>query len=349
MWTFANTGNDACLRVLLERPDCNVHYADDSNDQGENTVIAAAKADIDDKTALGTISLLVDHQATANKADDCHVTALWHALNTGKTECAKFLVAAGTDVNYTCCFEVSPLMLASRRADGRDLMKMLIDNGADVNATSRLSSDDVIHPTETTALAEAAGRGHMDNVQFLLSQGAKPTGVEVTCALLHGHNEIIKYLVRNTMVQPAVVQCQVKPKCFTFSMSPLVVACLRNNKEMVDFFIRENFMVVDEILRLKKRLHVFVGKLNSDIATAMKRLTSSPPTMISLAADQVSKCVGVRKDRKSQVNSLGLPVLLQKYVLNTAACDSEGIARGWSSVRRKWKISPNPYPYSPNE
>ena len=30
----------------------------------------------------------MDHNATTNKADESHVSALWQALNTGKTECA---------------------------------------------------------------------------------------------------------------------------------------------------------------------------------------------------------------------------------------------------------------------
>lgn len=62
-------------------------------------------------------------------------------------------------------------------------VKLFLDAGMDINAGG------------SAALGLAAGRGQLEMVKFLLSQGAKPTANSLQFARTRGHQEIEKILV----------------------------------------------------------------------------------------------------------------------------------------------------------
>jgi len=90
-------------------------------------------------------------------------TALLQALEGGKFDIARMLIASGANVNLHKDGQVTPLMLAVAKGQS-DLVLLLIENGADVNAVS----DD-----QRTALKIAESGGLSAIADLLIKAGAK--------------------------------------------------------------------------------------------------------------------------------------------------------------------------------
>ncbi|KAE9546654.1 hypothetical protein FO519_010134, partial [Halicephalobus sp. NKZ332] len=84
-----------------------------------------------------------------------------------------------------------------------DIISLLIDNGADVDAKGRYSNNDLSVPPSTTALHWAARKGHIECARTLLMKGANINHQDYTgytalhSALNYGENEVAKFLVEN--------------------------------------------------------------------------------------------------------------------------------------------------------
>ena len=90
-------------------------------------------------------------------------TALWSASHAGHFEIVKLLVEEGADVNHTTKTLSTPLRTACFR--GRlDIVQYLVEHGADTNAVNNEGS---------TCLMAAAYNRHDDIVRYLVTHGAQ--------------------------------------------------------------------------------------------------------------------------------------------------------------------------------
>jgi len=138
------------------------------------------------------VEVLLKHRADVNLADPSFVVPLSIAMMNGNWDIAKRLVEAGADVNQWDMNGSSPLHVAianmnnagsrnpldqdkPNKASGRDLIKMLLDRGANPNqqlywgAGFGSSADRGLTP-----FLAACGTGDIELVKLLLGHGANP-------------------------------------------------------------------------------------------------------------------------------------------------------------------------------
>ncbi len=121
-----------------------------------------------------TARLLLNHGAKINIKDRTKSDALSYALRYHRTECAKMLIEKGADITtfvpdkYRNKYPA--IVWASRKhfsnANYTPIVKLLIENKADVNARGT---------TGTTALIEQTKRNNIELIQFLLDNSADVT------------------------------------------------------------------------------------------------------------------------------------------------------------------------------
>lgn len=117
--------------------------------------------------------------------------ALREAVDRGKTEVAKILLAHGANANHKDAYGQSLVMTAvSGHHPG--MLEALIAAGADVSAPNQY---------RITPLAVAAEQGHLDSLKTLIAAGAKVNardtagGTALSVAILRGYKEIVEALL----------------------------------------------------------------------------------------------------------------------------------------------------------
>lgn len=114
----------------------------------------------------------------------------------GDTTAVRDLLNSGADVDARDNQQYTPLMRAagSPRAD-IDILKLLVEAGADVNTTTRseISLEEQTHILERSVLREALAGGRVAKIEYLLDEGAdlhytNPNGYEAMLDLLHGRD-----------------------------------------------------------------------------------------------------------------------------------------------------------------
>lgn len=88
---------------------------------------------------------------------------------------------------------MSALCWASRHGY-QPLVKLLLDNGAEVNKTTE---DSEMRDSVTTALICAAERGHTEIVEFLLKKGAQGGNTALIAAVYRGNMAVCRLLLEN--------------------------------------------------------------------------------------------------------------------------------------------------------
>ena len=113
---------------------------------------------------LETLKLLLDAGADVNAHNDFDATALlWAARDAAK---ARLLIERGANVNARSKQGRTPLMVASLRRGGSDIVELMLSKGADVTVQDNRRSD--------TALGLAASVGEVETMRLLLAKGADP-------------------------------------------------------------------------------------------------------------------------------------------------------------------------------
>ncbi|XP_011601876.2 protein TANC2-like isoform X2 [Takifugu rubripes] len=116
-------------------------------------------------------------------------------LYTPNIKVSRLLIMGGADVDY--CTDVlsnAPLLCAHAHLGHSDVVALLLDQGAQVDAQSH---------DGLTALGFAAAAGHLDIVTILSQNAAKAGHVDNSgrCVLVHaaqrGHIEVLRHLLRN--------------------------------------------------------------------------------------------------------------------------------------------------------
>jgi ankyrin repeat protein len=111
-----------------------------------------------------TFTALLDRGADINAHDDAGATALMWAIS--DPEKARILIERGADVNARSVQGRTPLMIAAGQRGTAPLVRLLLDNGAKVDAVSSSLFG------TTTALTDAAYAGNEDAFKMLVAAGA---------------------------------------------------------------------------------------------------------------------------------------------------------------------------------
>ncbi|MBX3744119.1 MAG: ankyrin repeat domain-containing protein [Verrucomicrobiae bacterium] len=117
----------------------------------------------------------------------------------GNAATVKLLLDRGADPNATNAFGASAL-LAAVAAEDLEVTRLLLDHGADVNAVPAMSEDGFLWGGARTALGWAAFRGHEPLVRLLLERGARVddlaiAGSALTQAGWAGHAGVARFLL----------------------------------------------------------------------------------------------------------------------------------------------------------
>jgi ankyrin repeat protein len=149
------------------------------------------------------VEMLLDNGADIHLADASNINALLMAVENNSMASARLIIERGSDVNEVDWYGRTPLWEAinvrnlynhndlfdnyvNNRDEILDLVRILVDKGADVNARTQESPPIRLHLLPTTGTLEwvdftgqtpflrAARAGDMDVMQFLLASGADP-------------------------------------------------------------------------------------------------------------------------------------------------------------------------------
>jgi len=149
-----NSGHDALGVKLLQFG----FSPDTPNAKGPSAVVAAAR-----HNAVAVLRVLATAGFALDRYKDNNGRGLfWHAVDAGQTSAAFFLRQNGAVPPLSGPASAELLISAARRAD-RELLKLVVEAGADVNARS---------DSGTTALMTAAATGCLDCIAYLVERGA---------------------------------------------------------------------------------------------------------------------------------------------------------------------------------
>jgi ankyrin repeat protein len=110
-----------------------------------------------------TVKALLEHGADPDRVDASGATALMWAIP--DPEKVRLLLAHGANVNARSATERTPLLVAASYPGTVDLLRLLLDRGADLRAQDR---------TGATALALAVRSADVEVVRFLADRGLDP-------------------------------------------------------------------------------------------------------------------------------------------------------------------------------
>ncbi|KAK6351352.1 hypothetical protein TWF718_004515 [Orbilia javanica] len=154
-----------------------------------------------------TAKMLLERGAEVNAKDECSLIALGLAAENGYEDIVKLLLERGKETNLIACNNPPafvPLLLATSRRHRR-IIRLLIDTGADINATS---------PFGETALILATGNILHDIdeeiVEYLINRGAYVNTLDdfnktaLINAIFRNNRQIMRLLLNNG----AVIDCE---------------------------------------------------------------------------------------------------------------------------------------------
>ena len=139
----------------------------------------------------GDVTTLRNTNADVNAKDALGRTPLGIAAEKGHAEVVKFLIENGAEVNITDSSDNTPLIFIIHKTGNLEITERLLERGAIVNAQNR---------TGETALMYAAWRGHSEIVRLLLAYHADVTlknkqgDTALTLAESKKHLEIVQML-----------------------------------------------------------------------------------------------------------------------------------------------------------
>ncbi|WP_162297603.1 ankyrin repeat domain-containing protein [Wolbachia endosymbiont of Folsomia candida] len=179
---YAVVSNDVKFAKLLVKCGAKTGIST-KNKQGKNLLIQLIEAEGIDKERIkrdskssceshfstfdnSFIKLLIERGLDINDRDGCKLTALHQAVSYGfDINTIELLLELGADVNAKDEDGVTPLHIAaSLGGDNKELINLLIDYGADINARTTTLGHDAIHV--------AIKCNNIENIRVLLKRGA---------------------------------------------------------------------------------------------------------------------------------------------------------------------------------
>jgi len=134
-----------------------------SDHAGFTALISAAYNTASDKDAFRVVKILLEHRANTDKSTSEGITPLFGAISGGNLDIVRILIENGADVNKSHPLDgTSPLMF-SVMDDKNESAELLIENGADVNARQKHG------PTVLMGVIHA---GNEELAKILIERGA---------------------------------------------------------------------------------------------------------------------------------------------------------------------------------
>ena len=194
---------------LLIRAGSSVNAA---NDYG---ITPLSLACVNRSTAM--VEKLVQAAADPNISDPTGETPLMVCARTGSVDAVKLMIARGADVNVKETQREQTALMLAVAGKHSEVVRVLVDYGADVNARSRISTldtpvrsptyfPDVHFPTTTggfTPLLFAAQQGDIESARILLEAGANVNyatsedGSALVVAAASGHEKLALFLLEH--------------------------------------------------------------------------------------------------------------------------------------------------------
>ena len=153
------------------------------------------------KGHLDMVKLLLQHGADPNVVYDRGMTALAAAVGNNHIDIVNELLQHGADPNLYGVINNAPFApLYMYMVTSKEIAKLLLDNGADVNMQERVR--------RSTPLMYAAGTGELEIVELYLQYGAHVMttdifgGTALFYAIKYGHTNIAKLLEQHSTPTP---------------------------------------------------------------------------------------------------------------------------------------------------
>ena len=332
MWA-AEGGNEICVQSLI-RGGADVNIRD--KEQCTALIMAATKG------SQECVDLLVKAGANVN-VKGRGTTPLIEAAGGGYDECVDLLIKSGASVNKWGIYEMTPLFVAAARGHGKCL-NLLIQAGANVKSNGG------------SCVIVAAEEGHYECVDQLIKAGADvnfgaPNRAAVHFAAKEGHHKCVKLLLDSGA----------RVKTSGYYQTPLHFAVRRGHQECVTLLLEAGGeewgtkALVYEAEREELENVVFLLRLGVAVSTIVfKRTTSRTKNENKIIEALFAAGQKVDKDRRPQsakcdvqislmnscretisehlmqmskinlfvrVPKLGLPIILQEYLLYNISLD----------------------------
>ena len=176
----------------------------DANIEDDNGILAINEAisKADNRIKYELFKLLVE-TTTIEKLNNSGTSPLYTACCKGATECVRLLLEMGVDPNIFTEIGKEPLIASidggffGRNTNQKEVVKMLIDAGADINLKSSYGNQ---------AIHIAARHGSKEIMSLLIKKGADLNALNaersdqlapIHIATKNGHSEVFKLLVEN--------------------------------------------------------------------------------------------------------------------------------------------------------
>jgi len=204
-------------------------------------LLASEICDLDVIEACVEASADLDFAPSGPDADNLNITgqtALFMATLKDRVDVVKFLIRKGAQVNVQNRYGVSPLLLCAESGNF-ELVKALVDAGADVNISPKgqLAEENLL--AGQTPLLGAAKKGHLEICEYLIKNGcdvnaATMTGTTPLCtAVEEGHLPVVKLLIENGADVNQSPTGLVARDVHIEHQTPLLIACIKNHEDIV--------------------------------------------------------------------------------------------------------------------
>lgn len=124
-------------------------------------VVATDKIDI--------AEFLISRGANINAGNSYYLTPLHNAVNENRYKMAAFLLSRGADVSAAGYYNMRPIHFAANRSCDLKILKLMVDNGADVNAENSGGLTSLYYALSSDLLFRY---GPKTKVEYLVSKGA---------------------------------------------------------------------------------------------------------------------------------------------------------------------------------
>jgi len=208
-------------------------------------LLASEICDLDIIEACVNAGADLDFAPSGPDADNLNITgqtALFMATLKDRIDVVKFLIDKGAQVNVQNRYGVSPLLLCAESGNF-ELVQALVQAGADVNITPKGELAEENFLAGQTPLFGAAKKGHVEICEYLIDHGADVNTTTMTgatplyTATEEGHFEVVDLLIRKGADVNRSPQGQIARDLHIENQTPLLIACMRNHEVIIRHLI----------------------------------------------------------------------------------------------------------------
>ena len=232
LWLACRYRQQDSIKILLKnRSNPNV-----TDDNGGTCLHAAVIG----RCSKNIVSTLLDHGAYVNATSEYNITVLMLACRQGNKAIINVLLNAGADPNITDFNRYTCLHYAGYGNCSEDVLRAIIDHGADVNATSKQKKAALMWACEKGNVDAInvllnAGEVNKDAINALLNAGADPNIPDAngdTCLHYAARNDCCTEVLQTITSHATNVNTTNKNK-----VTVLMVVCAKGNKDAINVIL----------------------------------------------------------------------------------------------------------------